>query len=228
MATSRDISGKDTKTSATPHEEAQTLAGSRSSSSRAARSERMTSTEAFLARRKQKQPVEDAQVTVWPSSFPEDIGSIAPAGTELSVDSDELGSRFLNDPAEHGPGPRQVWYDEYEDAPFDERAGNELLRSFGLSPMRNRASTRPQPARRAVPIKAPKAPRLPIEFEDYIVESGEIDLTEVSIRDASLLDHEGEEAGEIESPFVRTDDTHTHNKRRGGHAPTSMRPPRPR
>jgi len=224
MATLYEENRRSMEDTAVPHREAQTLAVALSADAKRVHSERMASTEAFLARRKQKPLMESEPVTVWPSSFPEDIGSIAPPGTELSVDSDELGSRFLNDAVEHGHAQRADWHDDYEDLQFDERAGNELLRSFGLQPMRNRASTRPLPAPRMSELKAPKAPRMPREFEDYITESGEVDLTEDNIREASLLDHEGEEAGVIESPFVRTDDTHTHNKRRGGHAPASVRP----
>lgn len=182
-----------------------------------------------MARSKKAKPVEEAEITVWPSSFPEELGSFAPPGNELSVDSDELGSRFLSDAVEQGHSQRPAWYDEYEEPQFDERMGNELLRSFGLRPMRNRTSTRPLPPRnlpRVDGIALP--PRLPEEFEDYITESCEIDLTEENIREASLLDYEGEEAGVIESPTSRTDDTHTHGKRRGGHAPASIRPSRPR
>jgi hypothetical protein len=179
-----------------------------------------------VPRAKRKKPEEEEQITAWPSSAPEDIGSIAPAGYELSMDCEELGSRFLSDAVEQGHSQRPIWYDEYEDVPFDPQLGKDLLRSLGLSSARKRVSGRPPamagdaPRRRSMSL-----PPLPEEFQEYITESGEIDLTEENIREASLLDHEGEEAGEIESPFVRTDDTHTHGKRRGGHAP-SMRPAR--
>lgn len=46
-----------------------------------------------------------------------------------------------------------------------------------------------------------------------------MDLTDETIQEASLLDHETDELGEVESPNLRTDDTHTHGKRRGGHGP---------
>lgn len=51
----------------------------------------------------------------------------------------------------------------------------------------------------------------------------EIDLTEEAIQEASLLDHESDELGEVESPTLRTDDTHTHGRRRGGHGPSGKR-----
>jgi len=179
-----------------------------------------------VPKEKRKKFDEEEQITAWPSSAPEDIGSIAPPGYELSMDCEELGSRFLSDAVEQGHSQRPVWYDEYEDVPFDPQLAKDLLRGLGLSPSRKRVSARP-------PVAADKPPRrhslslppLPEEFQEYITESGEIDLTEENIREASLLDHEGEEAGEVESPLVRTDDTHTHGKRRGGHAP-SMRPAR--
>ena len=48
---------------------------------------------------------------------------------------------------------------------------------------------------------------------------GDVDLTEPVIQEASLLDHEGEELGEVEPPSIRTEDSKSHGKRRGGHAP---------
>ncbi len=176
-----------------------------------------------MARRKQVR--EDAEVTVWPSSLPDDVGSIAPAGSDLTVDYEELGSRFLSGAVEQAPTLRPIWDDEMDDVYFDAQLGAELLRSFGLEPPGRRTTTRPLPHKaRRVPNLA--QPRLPVDLEEFIASSDDVDLTEETIREASLLDHEGDEPGEVESPFVRTDDVHTHGKRRGGHANTSLRPPR--
>jgi hypothetical protein len=186
----------------------------------------MTVEVARLTRGKRKKSFEEEmEITAWPSSMPEDLGSIAPPGTELSLDYEELGSRFLSDAVEQGNSQRPVWYDEYEETPFDPQLEAELLRSISQRPARKRTTTRPALGDTSVRKVSISAPRLPKEFEEFIEESGEIDLTEENIREASLLDHEGDEFGEIESPNSRTDDTHTHNKRRGGHAP-SVRPAR--
>ena len=174
---------------------------------------------------RRKQVREDAEITVWPSSLPDDIGSIAPIGSDLSLEYDELGNRFLSDAVEQSQSTRPHWDTEIDEPYFDAEMGNELLRSFGLSPMGNRTTTRPLPHRsRRLPNLA--QPRLPQDLEEFITPSDELDLTDETRREVSLLDHEGEEAGEVESPSVRTDDVHTHGKRRGGHARTSLRPPR--
>lgn len=177
--------------------------------------------------RKRKNRLEEPEITAWPSTPPEDVGSIAPPEAELTIDCDDLGSRFLSDAVEQGSSAPLGWHDELEELPFDPQRGNDLLRSMGLLPAKKRASKPPSVALDVPPKSLVLAPP-PEEFEEYLrlTESVEIDLTEENIREASLLDREGEEPGEIESPSLRTDDTHTHGKRRGGHAPASARPPR--
>jgi hypothetical protein len=176
--------------------------------------------ERIVAKRKTSR--QEVEVTVWPSGFPEDVGSIAPS--DSSLDSDELGSHFLHDAAELHHGTHGSWAEDVDEPYFDEQMGKDLLRSLGLKPMPKRTSLRPAPgAARTLPKL--RAPRMPEEFLDYFAPSNDVDLTDASVRDASLLDHEAEEAGEVESPNVRTDDVHTHGKPRGGHARTSLRPP---
>jgi hypothetical protein len=175
---------------------------------------------------KQKQLRAEAEITVWPSSMPEDIGSIAPSEGGLSCECDELGSRFLSGAVEQGHSGHPHWEDEIDEPYFDAQVGRELLRSFGLTPTRNRTTTRPLPHKtKKLPSLA--QPKLPQDFEEFMAPpSDELDVTEENMREASLLDHEAEEAGEVESPKLRTEDVHTHAKRRGGHARTSLRPPR--
>lgn len=204
--------------------------------------------EALVPRRKQVR--DEPEVTVWPSSLPEDVGSMMPGDRDLAMEFDELGSRFLSGAVEQGTGCRLHCDEELDEPYFDAQVGNEILRSFGLQPMPTRRSLRPprastSPRASKAPksllpgmpdeailrsaLRPPALPRMPPpeDFDDFqIDESMEIDLTEQTIREASLLDHEADEAGEVESPFVRTDDVHSHLKRRGGHARTSMRPPR--
>jgi hypothetical protein len=173
---------------------------------------------------------EAAEVTVWPSSFPDDVGSLPAVDEDLSRDCDELGSRFLSDAVEQAHSVRPQWQAEYEvDEPyFDAKMGDALLREFGLKPMPKRSTTRPLPTGRA-PLPKLAAPRMPRDLDEYLPDD-ELDLTSETIREVSLLDHEGEEAGSVESPWIQTEDVHTHGKRRGGHARTSLRPPslRPR
>jgi len=200
--------------------------------------------EALVPRRKQVR--DEPEITVWPSSLPEDVGSMMPGDRDLSMEFEELGSRFLSDAVEQGARHRPACDDDLDEPYFDVQMGNEILRSFGLEPMSARRSMRPRASTAPKASKPPKStglpdtaalrtalrpPRLPSlptpdELDDFMLEeSMEIDLTEQTIREASLLDHEADEAGEVESPFVRTDDVHSHLKRRGGHA-ASMRPPR--
>jgi hypothetical protein len=170
-----------------------------------------------VPKRKKVQP--ETEVTVWPSSYPDDLGSIAPS--DSSVDSDELGRHFMSDTLDSGHARHAQWEDEIEEPYFDIKQGDEILRSFGLKPMPRRTTTRPIPhPTEGLPRMA--APRLPQDFEEYIRPDNDMDLTDQTIRDVSLMDHEAEESGEVESPRVTTDDVHTHGKRRGGHA--SFRP----
>jgi hypothetical protein len=59
------------------------------------------------------------------------------------------------------------------------------------------------------------------EDDDETTSSDDLDLTENTLHEASLLDSEGEEQGETKSPELRTEDGHTHRKPRGGHKPKS-------
>jgi len=188
-----------------------------------------------VARR--KQAGEQTHVTAWPSSFPEDVGSNDAHGGGQSLDSDELGSHFLTDAVEQSRSLPPQWEDETDDEPyFDAKMGAELLRSFGLKPMPKRTTTRPRPPatdkpdKRAGALALPRltALRVPRDFEELIGREGDVDLTDETIREGSLMDREGEELGEVEAPSLNTDDVHRHGKRTGGHSRTSLRPPRMR
>jgi hypothetical protein len=125
--------------------------------------------------------------------------------------------------------------DAEDDEPyFDAKLGDALLREFGLEPMRATRSSRLAPPAtttrpllgRGAPVPELTAPRMPKDLDAYFMPLDEMDLTEETIRDASLMDQEGDEAGEVQSPSLRTEDVHTHGKRRGGHARSSLRPPK--
>lgn len=186
-----------------------------------------------MARR--KQAGEQTRVTAWPSSFPEDVGSDDSLGGGQSLDSDELGSHFLTDAVEHSRSVPPQWEDETDDEPyFDAKMGAELLRSFGLKPMPKRTTTRPRPPTNApTPSQRGVLPKLaalrvPRDFEELIGREGDVDLTDETIREGSLMDREGEELGEVEAPSLSTEDVHRHGKRTGGHSRSSLRPPRMR
>lgn len=176
-----------------------------------------------MARRKAVR--EQAEITVWPSSFPEGLGCNEAHGSGESLDSDELGSHFMTDTVEHSHTLHAQWNDEVDEPEFDAKRGAEILRSFGLKPMPKRTTTRPI-AHATAPLPRLSQPRLPRDLDEFIGPSDDVDLTGEYIRDGSLLDREGEEEGEVESPSLITEDVHTHGKRRGGHARTSLRPPR--
>jgi hypothetical protein len=57
--------------------------------------------------------------------------------------------------------------------------------------------------------------------------TGDIDLTQNAVQEASLFDHEAEELGETEEPHVLiTDDAHTHAKHHGAQAAPTRAAPR--
>jgi len=189
-----------------------------------------------VARRKKAQG--EAEVTVWPSSFPDCVSSGDPHGGGESIDSDDLGRHFLSDAVESTRPVYSQWEDETDDEPyFDAKVGADILRSFGLKPMPKRTTTRPRPRSTHAPESTLREPgelpkltplRVPREFEELLGGNGGVDLTDETIREGSLLDREGEEPGEVEAPSLNTEDVHTHGKRRGGHARTSLRPPKMR
>lgn len=177
-----------------------------------------------MSRRKQASDV--VEINVWPSSLPEDVGSISPPAGELSVDIDDLGWRYLTDAVEQEPAVTPLPFgEEYDDFEVDLRAVEGLLRSFALQPSgaRRRSGVRAvPPGLRQSAARAPAS--LPDDPSDHGGATDELDLTDEAVHEASLLDCEGEEAGEVRSPWLRTDDTGSHAKPRGGHARGNVRP----
>ena len=170
-----------------------------------------------------KQTIEPSEINVWPTSPPDDVGS--PPEGELSVDSEDLGLRYLTDAVEQDRSIEPMSFgDEYDDLEFDIRAADGLLRSFGLEPPGGERRS----GVRVVPPQVRQARSLmpsgvPDDMREHSGLHDEIDLTAEAIHEASLLDHEAEEAGEVESPRLCTEDTRTHGRPRGGHARASLR-----
>lgn len=173
---------------------------------------------------RRKRATEAVEINVWPSSLPDDVGSIAPRD-ELSVEYEDLGRRYLTDAVEQElPAAPLPFGEEYDDYELDLHAADGLLRSFGLGPSgaRRRSGVRVIPPQ----VRRPNArspASLPDDACDYAGSADELDLTEEATHEASLLDVEGEEVGEVRSPWLRTEDTRTHGKPRGGHARGGVR-----
>jgi hypothetical protein len=168
------------------------------------------------------------EITVFPRGASEQLGSMEPPESGLSVDTEDIGSQFLSAATEQGVSDRPPAYagdDPLADGALDGEGG--LGDNFELDPFGwERATTR---SLRIGKLSASfpsttsvrKKPEQPKELRAHAWD--EIDLTDEAIHDASLLDHEGVELGEVESPLLRTDDTHSHGRRRGGHLRSGRR-----
>jgi hypothetical protein len=146
--------------------------------------------------------------------IPEELGSFAPPAPELSVDHDDLGRRFLTDVIEPTRSDVVPVGESYDDDEMDPADALDLLFHFGLEPSRRA----PRGDVLEFPQGALAQPPVPDDFDDYLIAVDELDLTDDNVHDASLLDHETDELGEVASPRLRTEDTHSHGKPRGGHA----------
>jgi hypothetical protein len=162
------------------------------------------------------------EITVFPRGASEQLGSIPPPESGLSVDTEDIGSQFLSSATEQGVAdwsPFGAGDDPLADGGLDGEGG--LGDNFELDPFGwERATTRSLRIGKLSSNYPPatgmrKKPQEPGERPAHAWD--EIDLTDEAIQEASLLDHEGVELGEVESPLLRTDDTHTHGRRRGGH-----------
>ncbi|MET0340342.1 MAG: hypothetical protein ABW252_05040 [Polyangiales bacterium] len=185
-----------------------------------------------------RQPeMEELEVTAQPKSLPEELEANIVQEPGLSVDPEDLGRQFLSEATEQrnyesarGGEATELWAnsappsDEPLAGPNFDADRSVWERTISVS-MENGG---PEGAQNAL------SPSLTSDEEDEDADddglhaSGhddDVDLTESSIHDGSLLDHEGEELGETEAPRVQTDDTHSHAKRRGGHAPKGARSP---
>ena len=178
-----------------------------------------------MSRRKS---ADSRQITVFPRGSSEQLGSIPPPESGLSVDTEDIGSQFLSAATEQGVSDwpsAHTGDDALSDGAFDGEGG--LGDSFDLDPSGwERAVTRSLRIGKLNSAFPPatgvrRKPQQPAERPAHAWD--EIDLTDEAIQEASLLDHEGSEPGEVESPLLRTDDTHTHGRRRGGHLKNGRR-----
>jgi len=185
-------------------------------------------------------------VTVQPTHISEQVGSVAPAESGLSVDPEDLGRQFLASAVEQSNGsewPRELNEDDFPsddgvaltDA-LDLEADTGSLRSWERSLLRALAQGKSEeeasgllPPGRMPRVRAQRRVPREVDGEQPSHAWDEVDLTDEAIHEASLLDHEGSELGEAVAPSVlKTDDTHTHGKPRGGHLPARARRASPR
>lgn len=173
-----------------------------------------------------KETMEELEVTAQPKSIPEELTQpVSEPG--LSVDPEDLGRQFLADATEQhnfeslrGGDAADLYVtsaapsDDALVGPNFESERTVWENTISLS-MENGG---PEGAQQAV---SPSSP-LDEELEDglhLIDPDSDLDLTESTITEASLLDHEAETLGETTAPEIRTDDSKSRAKKRGGHAP---------
>lgn len=163
-------------------------------------------------------------ITAQPIGAPEELGHRGGSGHEvgLSVDAEELGREFLSQATEQGNFESE--YDDSteltEGARSDEalpgpnfEATNDVWENTVNLTLQGGEESEPLVDEHVDGMKF-------IEDDDETTSSDELDLTENAVHEASLLDTEGDE-DETKSPTIRTDDTRTHRKPRGGHTPKS-------
>jgi hypothetical protein len=177
--------------------------------------------------------MEELELTAQPKSIPSELAT-PEHSSGLSVDPEDLGRQFLSDAMEQGNFESQrggesadMWVnaapptDEAMVGPNFETDRSIWENTVSMS-MENGG---PEGAQHDA---SPDA-LLDDEQDDgmRMIERDEsgIDLTESVIQEASLFDHESDVLGETEPPpAIVTDDSKSHGKKRGGHAPKSARP----
>jgi len=167
---------------------------------------------------------ETREITAQPKRMRDELRESPVVEQGLSIDPDDLGQQFLSEGTEQGnfesleaegvdlsitgnplsdaalPGPsfevdQTVW-----DSTVD-----LSLQTGGVDEVAAEATTRTGDE--------------PLDEGD---EARDLDLTDDVIREASLLDEESDELGEVESPEPKTDDHGTHRRRRGGSQSRSL------
>jgi hypothetical protein len=169
------------------------------------------------------------EYTALPTHVPAQPDTASDVEEGLSLDPEDLGAYFLSWAVEQGETdwtPVSYGDEGYEDdtpplvdALDLEDADERIIRSAAWERTLRRALMRGPPLagraaeQRVAPVERPSPEPASYRWD-------ELDLTDAAIHEASLFDHEGAELGEAEPPSaLRTDDTHTHLKPRGGHLP---------
>lgn len=175
-------------------------------------------------RTKGHEPKAIAELTAQPKSLPEELNEFARDNEEgLSIDSDDLGSQFLEDAVEQGDETNLRMEGSglsLTGAPESDQAFAGPNFEANQDVWENTINLALQEGTEdALEALAPASSAVEIEMAD-IDEEGEfleepeteLDLTQSVVREGSLFDHEVGETGEVESPRLETDDTHKHRR----------------
>ncbi|MDB4972074.1 MAG: hypothetical protein JWN48_415 [Myxococcaceae bacterium] len=160
---------------------------------------------------RQKQDDEELELTAQPKSVEDELAVSEEHEPGLSVDPDDLGRNFLSQALEQHNFESEIRGDGAD--PSDAALPGPNFES-DHDVWENTVSLTMQGAGDDEPL---------IEDSDDALDAEEdqtdgLDLTENSIYSGSLLDSETDELGVTRAPELRTDDSHTHGKPRGGHA----------
>lgn len=170
---------------------------------------------------RRKRGGERGEITVWPRAMPDELGSVPPPESGLSVDTEDLGAQFLSNATEQRSSdwPADVDTGTYSFDDGSSEADDSLDEAgFEANPRawEHRITRSLRVGKFSALLSPPPENNDPGELPEH--EWDELDLTDENVQEASLLDHEGDELGEVESPQLRTDDTHSHGRPRGGHS----------
>jgi hypothetical protein len=167
---------------------------------------------------KKKHDAEGPHLEAQPKPISEQARGDALPEVGLSADPDQLGTMFLRDATEQGNmeswrGDGMPSLDLSEGPPSD-----EAMSEPSFDPDESVWEATADLTLQSGPLGAPVE-----ELDDQPVEPAEaeepVDVVEDSIHEATLLDHEGDELGEVETGTPETDDTNKHRY---------LRRPRPR
>lgn len=174
----------------------------------------------MTGRRKRDDEYDD--ITAQPMAPPDELGHRVGHEVGLSVDAEDLGRNFLSDATEQGN------FESEYDASVELSAGppsDEALSGPNFEERNDvwesTINLTLQGAEDDEPLFDEHADGMRLLDDDEQTSGNELDLTENALHEASLLDSEDEETGEVESPRVRAEDTHTHGRPRGGHSARS-------
>ncbi len=178
----------------------------------------------------------EPELTAQPKTLPEELGTTPITESGLSVDPEDLGRQFLSDAIEQGNFESQrggeaaeLWLSS--NPPSDDaltgpnfEADHDVWETTAGLVMQSGSADEAQEAASTAPPSSEELPAAERDEDDELDLEADLDLSEPVIQEASLLDREGDEPGETEAPGLSTDDSHSHAKRRGGHALRRGRP----
>lgn len=185
---------------------------------------------------KRERATTEPEITAQPKSLPEELDELERDDqVGLSIDPDDMGRQFLEDATEQGDETvlrmedganlsvtGAADSDQAFSGPTFEANQDvwENTVNIALQEGSDEAMGSLSPPAASVELELAKA-----DDDDFSSEpADEVDLTQSVQREGSLFDREGAEPGEVESPRLETDDTHTHSRwQKSRRAPRSAR-----